>query len=103
MNLNTAEIRSKILQAMAHPVRLITIDLLKEKEKSFSEIFKTFDFDKSTISKHLTVLKNAGIIKSRKEGTETFFTLAVPCIINFFNCIDAVIENNINEQKCCLS
>ena len=63
-----AEIRAKIIKAMSHPVRLMIIDGLKRKERSFSELFDLFQLDKSTVSKHLLVLKEAGIISSRKDG-----------------------------------
>ncbi len=64
-----AELRVKIIKAMAHPVRLMAIEFLRGGEHPFSEIFKLFQLDKSTISKHLLVLKEAGIISSRKSGS----------------------------------
>ncbi len=65
-----AEIRAKIIKAMAHPARLMMIEFLKKKERSFSEVFDLFKLDKSTVSKHLLVLKEAGIVSSRKAGTD---------------------------------
>jgi len=94
-----AEIRAKILKAMAHPVRLMVIDFLKEGEYSFSEIFKLFQLDKSTVSKHLHVLKEAGIVSSRKDGADVFYKLEVPCVIDFFSCVNAVIESNVKKQQ----
>lgn len=87
---------------MAHPVRLMMIDCLKKKERSFSELFGLFHLDKSTISKHLLVLKESGIISSRKTGTDMIFRLDVPCIIDFFSCVTAVIESNVKKQQACL-
>jgi ArsR family transcriptional regulator len=97
-----AEIRAKIIKAMSHPVRIMMIDCLKEKETSFSEIFGLFKLDKSTVSKHLLVLKEAGIVSSRKEGTDMFYKLEVPCVTDFFSCATAVIENHIKKQQLCL-
>ena len=97
-----AEIRAKIMKAMAHPVRLMIIDFLKKKEHSFSEIFDLFQLDKSTVSKHLLVLKEAGIISSRKDGLEMYYKLEVPCVTDFFTCVTAVIESNVKKQQLCL-
>jgi len=97
-----AEIRAKIVKAMAHPVRLMIIDFLKNGEQSFSEIFNLFRLDKSTISKHLLVLKEAGIVSSWKEGADMFYKLEVPCVIDFFSCVTAVIESNVKKQQVCL-
>ena len=97
-----AEIRAKIMKAMAHPVRLMIVDFLKKREHSFSEIFDLFQLDKSTISKHLLVLKEAGIISSRKDGLEMYYKLDVPCVTDFFTCATAVIESNVKKQQVCL-
>ncbi len=102
ITLAEAEIRAKIIKAMAHPVRLMMIEMLKTGEHSFSEIFDLFKLDKSTVSKHLLVLKESGIISSRKTGTDMIYRLDVPCITDFFSCVTAVIESNVKKQQACL-
>jgi ArsR family transcriptional regulator len=97
-----AEIRAKIIKAMAHPVRLMMVEMLKTGEHSFSQIFDVFKLDKSTVSKHLLVLKESGIVSSRKEGAEMIYKLDVPCITDFFSCVTAVIESNVKKQQACL-
>jgi ArsR family transcriptional regulator len=97
-----AEIRAKIIKAMAHPVRLMVIEFLKKKEHSFSEIFDLFELDKSTVSKHLLVLKEAGIVSSKKNGADMVYKLEVPCVTDFFSCVTAVIESNVKKQQVCL-
>jgi ArsR family transcriptional regulator, arsenate/arsenite/antimonite-responsive transcriptional repressor len=97
-----AELRVKIIKAMAHPVRLMVIEFLRGGERLFSEIFNLFQLDKSTISKHLLVLKEAGVVSSRKTGAETIYKLEVPCVADFFSCASVVIENNIKKQLKCL-
>ena len=71
-NFGEAEIRSKIIKAMAYYARLIVIEFLKGLEHSFLEIFALFQLDKSTVSKHLHVLKEAGIVSSKKIGGDSF-------------------------------
>ena len=61
ITIEEAEIRSNIIKAMAHPVRLMIVEYLKDSSRSFSEIFSLFALDKSTVSKHLLVLKEAGL------------------------------------------
>lgn len=97
-----AEIRSEVIKAMAHPVRLIVIEVLKNGEKSFSELMKYFDIDKSTLSKHISVLKNSGIVISRREKSGMFYHLQVPCITEFFSCVTAVIKDKIKREQCCI-
>ena len=97
-----AEIRAKIIKAMAHPVRLMMIEFLKPGENSFSEVFNLFQLDKSTVSKHLLVLKEAGIVSSRKSGADMIYKLDVPCVTDFFSCVTAVINSNVKKQQICL-
>jgi len=97
-----AEIRSRIIKAMAHPVRLMMVEMLKTGEYSFSQIFDVFKLEKSTVSKHLLVLKESGIISSRRTGTDMIYRLDVPCTTDFFSCVTAVIESNVKKQQACL-
>lgn len=98
-----AEMRADILKAMAHPVRLMIVDLLTIKDTGFSEINKIFSYDKSTTSKHLTILRKAGIISTVKSGNESIFHLEVACVNGFFACSNAVIQHNIKKMSCCTS
>ena len=64
---------SETLKALAHPARLkIVIGILKD-ECNVAKIQKVLGLPQSTISQHLRVLKSAGIIKGRKEGTKTCY------------------------------
>jgi len=64
---------SETLKALAHPARLkIVVGLLKN-ECNVAQIQKVLGLPQSTISQHLRTLKNAGIIKGRREGTKTCY------------------------------
>ena len=102
ISFDEAEIRSRVIKAMSHPVRLMIIDFLRDGEAPFSKINSLFEWDKSTVSKHLLVLKEAGIVSSRKTGADMIYSLMVPCVTDFFGCVTAVIENNVKRQQVCL-
>ncbi len=93
-----AEIRCRIIKAISHPVRLMLIDLLKDKTYNFSTICKHFDLDKSTVSKHLSILKDTGIVSSKKKKKEMLYKLEIPCIIDFFECSTRVLEYNMKKH-----
>ena len=97
-NLALFEARAKIIKAMAHPTRLFIVDELSRKEKCVCELTKMVGADTSTISRHLSILKNAGIIEANKRGLQVFYKLRVPCILNFFSCVESVIKSNADEQ-----
>ena len=54
--------------------------------------------DKSTVSKHLSVLREAGIVEDEKRGLHVFYTLRVPCVTTLFACIEAVVKSNVEAQ-----
>ena len=89
--------KAMIIKAMAHPSRLLMIDALAEGEKCVCELQRLVGADMSTVSKHLSVMKNAGIVTDRKEGLQVFYRLRVPCILRFFDCVEAVLRSNAAE------
>lgn len=94
------QLRTQVIKALAHPLRIKIIELLSlAEEKCVCELVETLGCDQPTVSKHLSVLKGAGIVASRKEGTKTFFQLKVPCIINFLKCIDRVLIQTLEAKK----
>jgi len=54
--------------------------------------------DTSTVSKHLSILKAAGIVEAEKRGLQVFYSLKVPCILNFFGCVLQVQKLSAKEQ-----
>ena len=86
------ERRTDILKAMAHPTRLFILDQLKIKTMCVCEINELIDADVSTISKHLSILKNSGLVSRTKKGLQVFYKLQTPCILNSISCIEDVIN-----------
>jgi DNA-binding transcriptional ArsR family regulator len=90
--------RAEIIKAMAHPSRLAMIDALAEGELCVCELQRIVGSDMSTVSKHLSVMRNAGIVTDRKRGLQVFYRLRVPCIVQFFGCIEAVMESRQHPE-----
>lgn len=78
---------TKVMKAMAHPTRLFMLDLLNEREHCVCELQEQINADMSTISKHLSVLRNAGLVDSRKVNNQVFYRLLCPCVLDFYTCI----------------
>jgi DNA-binding transcriptional ArsR family regulator len=86
------EARARVMKALAHPTRLFIVDELSRGERCVCELTDGIGADMSTVSKHLSVLKGAGIVRNDKRGVQVFYRLRVPCILNFFGCVEAVLE-----------
>jgi DNA-binding transcriptional ArsR family regulator len=84
-------VRAEILKALAHPSRLLIVEELSEGERCVCDLQAVVGADMSTVSKHLTVLRHAGIVSSDKRGLQVFYTLRCPCVVGFFKCLEGVI------------
>ncbi len=92
------EERAKIIKAMSHPSRLFIIEELQKQERCVSDLTEMIGADVSTISKHLDVLKNSGLVNSQKRGLKVFYSLSCPCILDFIGCIEKVIQDRAEEH-----
>jgi ArsR family transcriptional regulator len=94
MNRTPYERRAQVLKALAHPSRLMLVDVLASGERCVGDLTRLLGAEPSTISKHLAVLRAVGLVEDRKQGLQVFYRLRVPCIMQFFGCIEAVLRAN---------
>jgi ArsR family transcriptional regulator len=92
------EARARIMKALAHPTRLFIVDQLAAHEYCVNELTAMIGCDMSTMSKHLSILRNAGVVVDEKRGACIYFTLRCTCIVNFFTCTDKVLKTIRDEQ-----
>ena len=94
--------RATVLKAMAHPSRLYIIEELEKGERCACDLTEQIGADVSTVSKHLSVLRQAGIVMDDKRGNQVFYRLRVPCIVNFFGCVESVMESQAKDHAATL-
>lgn len=92
------EARARIMKALAHPTRLFLVDELSRGERCVCELTAMVGDDVSTVSKHLALLKAAGIVADDKRGTQVFYSLRAPCVLHFFECVGAVAQSVAGEE-----
>jgi len=97
------EARATIIKAMAHPTRLFIVEELSRRERCVNEIAEMVGADLSTVSRHLSMLKQAGVVSDEKRGTQVFYTLRMPCVLKMFACVDPILETRAREQLDMLS
>ncbi len=79
---------AEIFKALSNPVRLEVLECLFDGEKCVCEIISKLNkYEQAHISKSLIKLKQAGILKDRKEGLNVYYSIAMPCIIHFISCL----------------
>jgi DNA-binding transcriptional ArsR family regulator len=92
------EMRAQVVKALAHPTRLFIVEELSKHEYCVCELTEMIGADTSTVSKHLSILKQAGIVKDDKRGTTVYYQLRCPCILDFFGCIEMVMQTTMRER-----
>lgn len=94
------DLRTRVTKALANPLRLKIIDQLdQDQKKCVCELVDALGCDQPVVSKHLAVLKNAGLVTSRQEGTSVYYRLRTPCIKKFLDCIDHVLREDLQVTK----
>jgi DNA-binding transcriptional ArsR family regulator len=93
-----AEVMATVIKAIAHPSRVCIINELAKGECCVCELTETVGSDISTVSKHLSLLKSAGLVEVDKRGTKVFYKLLMPCAAQFFKCIDQLVTDNANRK-----
>jgi ArsR family transcriptional regulator len=93
------EARAKVAKALAHPTRLLLLDALSQKELCVCEMTELAGVDQSTVSKHLAILKDAGLVASRKQRSQQYYRVTCTCLDGFFTCIEAVLKANLKIRR----
>jgi len=90
--------KARVLKALGHPTRLLIAEELGRGERCVCEFVEMAGVDYSTVSRHLTVMKQAGLIEDEKRGKQVFYRLRVPCVLSFMACVEEVIKSGAEEQ-----
>lgn len=96
----SAKERSAIVKAMAHPTRLLVMEVLTQGEKCVNDLTLLAGCDVTTLSKHLAVMRRAGLLQCEKRGVSVFYQIACPCFLEFFRCIDLIKLSQSLQQRC---
>jgi ArsR family transcriptional regulator len=91
--------KAEMFKALGHPIRLRIVELVADGEKSVSELVQAMGAEPSNTSRHLAVLKRAGIVSDRKEGLNVYYRLELPCVTNFFACVTDAVKEKLEKSE----
>lgn len=95
-----ADTRAAVLKALAHPTRIFIVDVIdRDGPRRVQDLTELVGVDISTISRHLSILKNAGILVDRKEGTTVWYSLSCRCIGDFMAGLEGLLRaRHVRDQ-----
>lgn len=93
------ELQADVCLALANPKRLQILSLLKDGEMPVSQMLKRIDVNKANISQHLSILKQKGLLLSRREGTAVYYRLSSPRITEACGAMREVLLETLREKE----
>ncbi len=93
------ELKADIIQAAAHPIRLAIIEYLADGEQCVCDIVEYVGAQRSNVSRHLSIMLKAGVVKARKDGLKVIYTLKTPCLVKFLGCVDQALKERMESQN----
>jgi ArsR family transcriptional regulator len=101
IDLDICRAKASIFKAMAHPTRVYLVQRIYAGEMCVTDLMDGLDADVSTISRHLSVLKNAGVVRDERRGSMVFYSLAMPCVVEMLSCVAKELDqkSGIRNQK----
>ncbi len=98
MSAKSYETRARVIKALAHPSRLLILDALAHRSHCVCELTVMVGSDTSTVSKHLLVLRNAGLVESERHGAMLFYMLRSKSVGEMVGSVDRVVRDGLNAQ-----
>jgi len=94
--------RAAVFKALGHPARLRIVEEVAAGERCVCELVAAAGLGWSAVSRHLAVLRAAGVLADEKRGPQVFYRLALPCVRSFTECLQAARRGEAVEvRRCC--
>ena len=91
--------QADIAKAITHPLRIAIMDFLKDGPQCVCDIAEYVGSERSNVSRHLSVMVNAGVLEHRKEGLRVIYKLKTPCILEFFACMTTCLKQQAKDSE----
>ena len=92
------ELHADACKALAHPLRIEVIDILRNKELCFSDILKKTGGLKSNLSQHLSIMTEKGILKMKRDGRCNYYSLSSSKVAKAYSLIREMMVDNLKEH-----
>ncbi len=88
---------ARVFKALGHPARLLIAEELARGERCVCELRELVGYEMPTVSRHLAVLREAGVVEDEKRGQQVFYRLRTPCVVRLFDCVAEVCDGQSRE------
>lgn len=94
-----SEVKADLFKALAHPARVRALEVLAEGERSVGELQPLVDIESSHLSQQLGVLRRAGLVATRKEGSSVLYKLKDPLVSELLSVAKRLLVASLAETR----
>lgn len=92
------QMKAEFFKTLGHPVRIRVLELLSDREHSVGELLDEVEIEPSNLSQQLAVLRRAGLVGTRKEGSTVYYALVSPQIADLMAVARSILTSVLSEQ-----
>jgi len=93
------QMKAELFRAMSHPARIRVLELLSERDHSVGELLNEVDLEASNLSQQLAVLRRAGLVTARRQGSAVYYSLVRKQIADLMTVARAILTSVLAEQE----
>lgn len=93
------QMKAEFFRAMSHPARIQVLELLSERDHSVGELLHEVDLEASNLSQQLAVLRRAGLVTARRQGSTVYYSLVSTQIADLMTVARAILTSVLAEQE----
>jgi ArsR family transcriptional regulator len=87
--------KAELFKILGHPVRLLILDLLRDREQTVSELQQALRIEASSVSQQLSVMRTHQLVATRKSGTSVFYRIQDPIVLELLDIARKMFENQV--------
>lgn len=91
--------KAEFFRILGHPVRVRTLELLREGERTVGDLQGALGLDSSGTSQHLGVLRKHGVLETRREGTSVYYRIKDPRMLQLLEVARQILTTNLTESQ----
>ena len=91
--------KADLFKALAHPVRIRILELLRGQERSVSELQEALDIEMSSVSQQLAILRGRQLVVGRKEGNSVYYSVVDPQVYALLDTARAMFQRHVAELQ----
>lgn len=93
------EVKAEFFKTLGHPARIRILEVLREGERAVSELIPEVGIEPSHLSQQLAVLRRAGLVRSRKDGSSVLYSVTEPRLFQLLEVAKGILTSSLTETR----